>query len=288
MKLSKETALYEKDAIKNGINNAAGTATKYVSTVDDNGIFVAPEGKHPKDLPATGKTGWSISDAIELFKNGVSYIKAWLDSTNTPPTPKVRIGTATGGNVTINNSSVDICDGGEALATFYSDQSRTYIVGGDDLAIVAHNISLLDDASWNSIYHQPTGSTKNITLTTAGVSNYVSGPSLALRAGMYIIIGRCKFPSLGTSAGRHNSIRLLYALPSDEDLPYPPSPSDRLIVDAFSNEGAGYTATLDIAYIFDVPKPLTGDKITITLQASSSVVPSEITCTAKLMAIRIL
>ena len=79
MKLSKETALYEKDAIKNGINNAAGTATKYVSTIDDNGIFVAPEGKHPKDNP-NAPTGWRITDVLEMLRNGLSVFKAWYQN----------------------------------------------------------------------------------------------------------------------------------------------------------------------------------------------------------------
>jgi len=78
---------------------------RYVTELTD-GIMVHPEGDET--------SGWSIREALELLKGGVSYIKAWLDN----DVPSVRIGREDTGNLLIDDDSVDVRSGISTLATF--------------------------------------------------------------------------------------------------------------------------------------------------------------------------
>lgn len=304
MKLSKETALYEKDAIKNGINNAAGTATKYVTLIDDDtGIFVSPEGEGPKDKPNT-KTGWSISDAIELFKNGVSYIKAWI---NTQNKPEIRIGQETGGNIVVDDDSIDICEAGDILSTFSANGAS---IGCNGIQSVIdfcnghlqlscerasdniHYKSIIDapgDGNYIGLYSdyielvdsisprvQPYRAIGPIALTTAGISYYAQGDvELFVDPGFYLLVGHCTFPSLSATGGRHNSIRLRGCKNETGSIPY-------TITSGYSVEGDRWTSTIDVVYITTIDEPSI-----ITLEASSSKIPAS-NCEGHLMAVRLL
>lgn len=81
------------------IEDAATTATRYVTETSDEGIMV-----HPED---DDTTGWHIGAALELLKAGASVFKVWLDNAVT----RVRIGPEDGGNVLIDDDSVDIRNG---------------------------------------------------------------------------------------------------------------------------------------------------------------------------------
>lgn len=81
-------------------------ATAYITEIDDDGIMV-----HPED---DSTSGWAISDAIQLFKNGVSYIKLWIENN----IPKIRIGKEYQGHIILDNDSVDIKDDNKVLASF--------------------------------------------------------------------------------------------------------------------------------------------------------------------------
>lgn len=70
---------------------------RYVTELED-GIMVHPEGDET--------TGWSIREALELLRGGVSYIKAWLDGT----VPKVRIGTEDTGHIVLDSDGIDFMD----------------------------------------------------------------------------------------------------------------------------------------------------------------------------------
>lgn len=85
--------------------DASEQATNYVTDIGSNGIFVHPEGEGPDDTQTP--TGWKIADAIELFKSGVSYIKAWIDNN----VPKIRVGREDGGHTVIQPSGMDIYGG---------------------------------------------------------------------------------------------------------------------------------------------------------------------------------
>ena len=86
--------------------DAAKTATSYITTVDNTGIMVHPSGD--------STSGWKISSVLELLKSGVTYIKAWIESN----VPKIQVGRSDGGNVLIDDDSVDIRKGSTVLSTF--------------------------------------------------------------------------------------------------------------------------------------------------------------------------
>ena len=81
-------------------------ATAYITEIDDDGIMV-----HPED---DSTSGWAISDAIQLFKNGISYIKLWIENN----IPKIRIGKEDQGHIILDNDSVDIRNDDTVLASF--------------------------------------------------------------------------------------------------------------------------------------------------------------------------
>lgn len=88
-------------------------ATAYITEIDDDGIMV-----HPED---DSNSGWAISDAIQLFKNGISYIKLWIENN----IPKIRIGKEDQGHIILDNDSVDIGNDNKILASF----GETSIIG---------------------------------------------------------------------------------------------------------------------------------------------------------------
>lgn len=107
---SDEVNVYNPNAIDDAIGEAATTATSYITTVDQTGIMVHPA--------SDSTSGWKISSAIELLKNGVSYIKAWLAGTNND-VPTVQIGASANGNYAlIDDDSFDIYHGNTQMAHF--------------------------------------------------------------------------------------------------------------------------------------------------------------------------
>lgn len=242
MKLSKETALYEKDAIKNGINNAAGTATKYVTLIDDDtGIFVSPEGEGPKDKPNT-KTGWSISDAIELFKNGRSYLKAWLGGTVSNPVPTIRIGEENAFNIQVSDDDLTFHalddDTGEEyqIGDLTASDRGIKVRGGNSFMDLnydgwyisqgfasirgnnhAQQVSVLGDMKlFNSLtiqnHSEPIGTIKSATQSqntpSSDITDYNDGPEVTLSEGTWIVIGTWLFHTLGDANARQTALRL--------------------------------------------------------------------------------
>ena len=91
-------------------------ATAYITEIDDDGIMV-----HPED---DDTSGWAISDAIQLFKNGISYIKLWIENN----IPKIRIGKEDQGHIILDNDSVDIRNDDKVLASF----GATSVIGDEN------------------------------------------------------------------------------------------------------------------------------------------------------------
>lgn len=111
MLLSKETSLFNKDAVKEDIQAAAQKATSYITKVSNDGIFVhqTDAGKSGDSPTQSTAYGVHISDDIDIIQGGES-VAAY--GTNT------RIGKETEGNVLIDNDSVDIRDGQNVRASF--------------------------------------------------------------------------------------------------------------------------------------------------------------------------
>ena len=79
--------------------SASEEATEYLTTVDQTGLMVHPENDTT--------TGWKISNALELLKSGITYIKAWLGGTNNNE-PMVQIGPDTSGHIIMDSDSATI------------------------------------------------------------------------------------------------------------------------------------------------------------------------------------
>ena len=91
-------------------------ATAYITKIDEDGIMV-----HPED---DNTSGWAISDAIQLFKNGFSYIKLWIENN----IPKIRLGKEDQGHLILDNDSVDVMNDDKVLASF----GATSVIGDED------------------------------------------------------------------------------------------------------------------------------------------------------------
>ena len=122
--------------------NAAKTATNYITDVTNDGVWVTPSDAKPVNGQAANTTsGWHISDAIELFRNGVSYLKAWIDNTKA----KIRIGLESAGHTLFSENGMDVYKGSSKVASFgeesyvgVNDGSHSYV------KIDFHSMSLID------------------------------------------------------------------------------------------------------------------------------------------------
>lgn len=99
--MAQQTGSYDMGATKKSHDDAEKVATNYVTDIT-NGIMVHPEGD--------ATTGWKISDALELLKSGITYIKAWLAGTNND-TPTVQIGRDDAGHSIIDSNGMRIYGG---------------------------------------------------------------------------------------------------------------------------------------------------------------------------------
>lgn len=89
---------------------AATTATAFIAVdTDNNGIMV-----HPKDDMASG---WQIGNAIQLFKNGISYIRMWIQDN----IPKIRIGDEDKNHIVIDDEAIKLYSETKELATYSTD-----------------------------------------------------------------------------------------------------------------------------------------------------------------------
>ena len=114
-------------------------ATAYITEIDEDGIMV-----HPED---DSTSGWAISDAIQLFKNGISYIKLWIDNN----IPKIRLGKEDQGHLMLDEDSVDVMNGSTAIASF----GESTIIGENNkthIEIDYHSLQLID-SNGNTYFH---------------------------------------------------------------------------------------------------------------------------------------
>ena len=117
MILQKETALYDEGKIQDAIDEAKTTATDYLVSVNNGtGLWVTPSNRKPDaNGNATSTTrGWHIADALELVKDGASYIKAWVESN----VAKVRIGREDSGHIELDPNGIQVYKNDSQVASF--------------------------------------------------------------------------------------------------------------------------------------------------------------------------
>jgi len=207
---TKETALYQPDAIGNGISDARGEAKRYITSVIDSGIFVHTEESPMPTVPeTTGNNGVHISDDVDIIANGVNVASYGTSA---------RIGVETSDHVTIDSNGLSIYDGARYICSFegyeensilynqmnlntgsisgYTQNSKNYLeaVCGDASIKLREDGGIYCNGHSTSIGSIETDTRTTADLTSANVSSYANGAAVTLYPGVYTITGQATFP----------------------------------------------------------------------------------------------
>ena len=121
------------------LGDAAAAATRYITDVTDDGIWVTPEDAKPEGGDAVQATsGWHISDAIELFRSGFSMFKVWVESNVT----KVRVGREDEGHIVLDANGLNIRDALYTVARIARRTGGALIELGQEMAANGQNATL--------------------------------------------------------------------------------------------------------------------------------------------------
>lgn len=215
---TKETALYQPDAIGNGILDARGKAERYITSVTDSGIFVHTEESPRPTVPeTTGNNGVHISNDVDIIANGVNVASYGADA---------RIGVQTSDHVTIDSEGLTVYQGANEVCSLKKYTSingniemccleleddgrevRGYTVGSKKyLGVSCYGTSISLDSegdidlngavniNGHSIGSISADSRTTDDLTGAGIQYYVNGAAVSLTAGTYVITAQATFP----------------------------------------------------------------------------------------------
>lgn len=105
--------------LDDALEAAAATAENYITRIDNDGIWVTPDDAKPVSGQAAATTsGWHISDAIDLVREGISVMRAWAEGTAPDVVAKLRIGPETDSNVLVEPSGVSLRSAATVVAKF--------------------------------------------------------------------------------------------------------------------------------------------------------------------------
>ena len=95
-----------KTGAQDDIDDAFKYATNYIMDDTDGAMWIHGEGMGPNEdgTPKVTTRGWSIGDALQLWRGTKSLIKAWVDSGKS----KVRIGASDEGHTVVDNDGLEI------------------------------------------------------------------------------------------------------------------------------------------------------------------------------------
>ena len=134
--MATQTGSYDFKAAK----EASAQATKFLTELTNDGVYVHQEGEGPDDTQTP--SGWHISNVLELLKNGVTYIKAWLNGV----TPTVRLGQDTAGHADITPDGLDVyTNASDGVAHFGSDGARIGKADESHISIEQDGLNLIAD-----------------------------------------------------------------------------------------------------------------------------------------------
>lgn len=155
------------------IDEAGTTATKYITDVTDDGVWVTPEGAGPEEGEAVSTTsGWHISDALELFRKGVSMFKAYVEDS----VAKVRIGPWDSGHILIDSTGIDFRYAIHSIAKIVRKTAGVTLSLGSSLVGAGHS-------AWLDAYTDGDGWTICGVHSSHGQSGYPStGADIEARA----------------------------------------------------------------------------------------------------------
>lgn len=121
-----ETGTIDLKAQKAAHDNAAKTATNYITDITNSGIWVTPEDAKPVNGAAAATTsGWHISDALELWRKGVNMFKVWVESNMT----KLRIGDEGGKHLLMDGDGISLKSAAALMARIKTVTNMTTITG---------------------------------------------------------------------------------------------------------------------------------------------------------------
>lgn len=121
-RLHKEMSIFDPDStIDAGIEDAGSKATNYITSVDNDGIWVTPSDAKPVNGAAASTTrGWHIAEALEYFIGTVRYIKAWVNG----PVPTVRLGQDSAGHTDVTPDGMEVFTDATTSAASFGSESR--------------------------------------------------------------------------------------------------------------------------------------------------------------------
>ena len=148
-----EVNIYNPEAVGEGIDGAAQTATNYVTEVSNDGIWVTPSNAKPTNGAATSSTtGWHISDVLEYFRKGASYIKLWVTGT----IARLRLGLETSSHLILDNNSVEV----------FTDASTSVADFGATTRIGKANAAHMSQDGTSSTFYDADGVTERIKISS--------------------------------------------------------------------------------------------------------------------------
>lgn len=95
--------------------NAEKSATNFITEVSNDGIWVTPSDAKPVSGEAAATTsGWHISDTLDLFRQGTSMFKIWVEET----VAKMRLGAENLSHLLFEESEIKFCNSTDWVGKF--------------------------------------------------------------------------------------------------------------------------------------------------------------------------
>lgn len=139
-----ETGTIDLKAQKAGRDDAAQTAERFITDVNNDGIWVHPNGAGPSSgSPVSTTSGWHISDVLEYWKGITSWFKLWLDTTANKM--KMRLGSETSGHTILDDSGMEVFDGDTSISAFGKTGARIGATNAAHVDIKNDSMSLLTE-----------------------------------------------------------------------------------------------------------------------------------------------
>lgn len=119
---------------------AAQEATNYITDITNDGIWVTPEDAKPSNGQAVSTTtGWHISDVLEYFKAGASWIKLWVAS----GVAKLRLGLESSGHVVLDSNGMEVLTDASTSVASFGSTARIGAADDTHVQIVPDEISMV-------------------------------------------------------------------------------------------------------------------------------------------------
>lgn len=153
--MAKETGTIDLKAQKAGHDDAAKTATNYITSVTNDGIWVHPDGQGPDTSTTppttTSTTGWHMSDVLEYLKAGASWFKLWMNTTLNKM--QLRLGLETSGHTVLDDTGMEVfADASTSVARFGSDGAQVGKSTGQHVVIDQDSLDIMNGSTVSATF----------------------------------------------------------------------------------------------------------------------------------------